>query len=178
MSYVFVTIDCRVNYDVHSFHVRISPHYLLTNLLAFLCRRSRAEYYMQYLRENFIQESDCLAVDDLKEQHVGRYLFHLKRGDEHRKWLLKDMQFQDEYQNAFDHEQVERFEEEALAFIMKTKEQKEANLSPEIRRHLRQQNDGNTTKHDDGDDDDGLFDEDDDDDDKPPEWYTKNRDHF
>jgi hypothetical protein len=82
---------------------------------------------MQYMRENFVQESDCLAVDDWQPQHIARYLFHLKRGDEHRKWLLKDMQFQDEYQNAFDHEQVDRFEE-PLAFIKKTKDQKEANL--------------------------------------------------
>jgi hypothetical protein len=133
---------------------------------------------MQYLRENFIQESDCLAVEDLKAQHIGRYLFHLKRGDEHRKWLLKDMQFQDEYQNAFDFEKVDRFEERALAFIQKTKDQKEANLSPEIRKHLREQSDENTETHNDGDDDDDFFDEDDDDDDEPPEWYTKNRDRF
>jgi hypothetical protein len=140
-------------------------------------RRSRAEYYMQYARENFVQESDCLAVDDWQQQHVARYLFHLKRGDEHRKWLLKDMQFLDEYQNAFDHQQVDRFEERALAFIQKTRDQKEASLSPEIREQLRRQSDGNNTKHDDGDDDDGFFDEDDDDD-RPPEWYAKSRDRF
>jgi hypothetical protein len=68
--------------------------------------------------------------------------------DEHRKWLLKDMQFQDEYQNAFDHEQVDGFEEQALAFIKKTKRPKRQIW--EIRRHLRQQIDGNTAKHDDG----------------------------
>jgi hypothetical protein len=100
------------------------------------------------MRENFVQESDCLAVDDWQPQHIARYLFHLKRGDEHRKWLLKDMQFQDEYQNAFDHEQVDRFEEQALAFIKKTKRPKRQIW--EIRRHLRQQIDGNTAKHDDG----------------------------
>jgi hypothetical protein len=158
-------------------YIRISPHFLLTTLLLCIhaCRRSRAEYYMQYMRENFVQESDCLAVDDWQPQHIARYLFHLKRGDSHRKWLLKDMQFQDEYQNAFDHEEVDRLEEQALAFIKKTKDQKEANLSPEIRRHLRQQSDGK--KHDDGDDDDGFSDEDDDDD-SPPEWYKKNSDRF
>jgi hypothetical protein len=42
---------------------------------------------------DFVQESDCLAVDDWQPQHIARYLFHLKRGDEHRKWLLKDIQF-------------------------------------------------------------------------------------
>jgi hypothetical protein len=67
--------------------------------------------YMQYMRENFVQESDCLAVDDWQPQHIARYLFHLKRGDGHRKWLLKRYAIQDEYQNAFDHEQVDRFEE-------------------------------------------------------------------
>jgi hypothetical protein len=164
----------------HFVYIRISPHFLLTHVIPCnhdACRRSRAEYYMQYMRENFVQESDCLTVDNWQPQHIARYLFHLKRGDEHRKWLLKDMQFQDEYQNAFDHEEVDRFEEQALAFIKKTKDQKEANLSPEIRRHLRQQSDGNTTKNND-EDDDGFSDEDDDDDDSPPEWYTKNRDRF
>jgi hypothetical protein len=163
----------------HFVYICFSPHFLLTQHVLpciHACRRSRAEYYMQYMRENFVQESDCLTVDNWQPQHIARYLFHLKRGDEHRKWLLKDMQFQDEYQNAFDHEEVDRFEEQALAFIKKTKDQKEANLSPEIRRHLRQQSDGNTTKNND-EDDDGFSDEDDDDD-SPPEWYTKNRDRF
>jgi hypothetical protein len=88
----------------HFMYMRISPISYSQIFLLHPCRRSRAEYYMQYMRENFVQESDCLAVDDWQPQHIARYLFHLKRGDEHRKWLLKDMQFQDEYQNAFDHE--------------------------------------------------------------------------
>jgi hypothetical protein len=132
---------------------------------------------MQYARENFVQESDCLAVDDWQQQHVARYLFHLKRGDEHRKWLMKDMKFPDEYHRAFDLEQVNRFEERALAFAKKIQDQKEATLRPELREHLRQQSDGDTTNHGDDEDDD-FFDEDDDDDDSPPEWYTRNRDRF
>lgn len=56
---------------------------------------SRGEYYQQYARENFVQESDCLDHAVWEEPHVARYLFHLQRGEEQRKWLLADMKFAD-----------------------------------------------------------------------------------
>ena len=141
--------------------------------------RSRAEYYMQYTRENFVQESDCLVTDDWKKDHVSRYLFHLKRGDEHRKWLLMDMQFTDEYQHSFDMEGADQFEERAFAHVQKIQDQIEATLRPELRQHFRQESEEKTNSYTNNsataadDDDDGFFNDNDDDDDTPPEWYSR-----
>jgi hypothetical protein len=89
-------------------YMRIFSHFLLTNLLLHPCMQTIPcrVLYAVHARE-LCTGVGLLAVDDWQPQHIARYLFHLKRGDEHRKWLLKDMQFQDEYQNAFDHEQVD-----------------------------------------------------------------------
>lgn len=90
--------------------------------------RSRAEYYGQYAREMFIQESDCLndPVWDY-EQHIQRYLFHIKRGDEHRAWLLQDMQFEDPYSQDVEklaerRRQIQRFDARALRYVRSMQE--------------------------------------------------------
>ena len=67
--------------------------------------RSRAEYYQQYARENFVQESDVFGREIWDRQHVSRYIHHLRKGDEHRKWLLADMKFPDPFDKSFDNEQ-------------------------------------------------------------------------
>jgi hypothetical protein len=80
--------------------------------------RSRAEYYTQYARELFVQESDCLPhTTEWTEQHITRYLHHLRRGDEHRRWLLADMKFEDPFRKSFDHRRVDMFERDALGFV-------------------------------------------------------------
>lgn len=79
--------------------------------------RSRSEYYMQYTRENFVQESDCLDSDEWHEQHIIRYIMLLRRADEHRKWLLSDMKFPDPYVDSFDQQRVDGFHQRALEFI-------------------------------------------------------------
>jgi hypothetical protein len=80
--------------------------------------RSRAEYYTQYARELFVQESDCLPVrpSEWSDQHVARCVHHLRTGNEHRKWLLSDMKFDDPFSISFDRGRVDRFEAKALRF--------------------------------------------------------------
>ena len=87
--------------------------------------RSRYEYYLQYTRENFVQESDCLDHEELDERHIARYLHHLRQGDRQRKWLLKDMQFKDPYKDSLANERIMRFEKRAMAYITNASKQKE-----------------------------------------------------
>lgn len=75
--------------------------------------RSRAEYYEQYTRENFVQESGCLE-GTWHEQRIARYLYDLRRGEHQRTWLLKDMGFEDPYAGWMEM-RVEQFERNARA---------------------------------------------------------------
>jgi hypothetical protein len=89
--------------------------------------RSRSEYYLQYMRENFVAERDCLATnnnnndDDVclfDNRHFARYLYHLRKGNEHRMWLLHDMKFDhDPYSDRFDTKRVDRLEARATTFF-------------------------------------------------------------
>jgi hypothetical protein len=56
---------------------------------------SRFNYYTDYARENIHQESDRLPRTTLwnNPEHIERYISLLKRGEQHRVWLLKDMKF-------------------------------------------------------------------------------------
>ena len=78
--------------------------------------RSRFEYYLSYARENFVQEADCLG-DDMDQRHIDRYLHHLRRGEEQRRWLLQDMKFGDPYGNTFDHGRVKSFEKKVRSYL-------------------------------------------------------------
>lgn len=61
--------------------------------------RSRYEYYLSYTRENFVQESDIFSINTKwGRRELNRYLYHLRRGEEQRRWLLDDMKFDDPYQ--------------------------------------------------------------------------------
>lgn len=79
--------------------------------------RSRAEYYQSYAREYFIQESDCLDNDPLREKDIKRYLYYLRKGEKDRKWLLADMMFPDPYKTTMDIVRVERFEAMAKKYL-------------------------------------------------------------
>jgi hypothetical protein len=101
--------------------------------------RSRSDYYLQYTRENFVAERDCLVattnnssssssndIDDdddsffFDDRQVARFLFHLRKGEDHRTWLLHDMKFNtDPYSERFDTRRVDRLEERA-AILFKT----------------------------------------------------------
>lgn len=82
--------------------------------------RSRFEYYLSYARENFVQESDCLIDDNIMDtRQIDRYLYLLRRGEEHRKWLLEDMKFEDPYKLTFNHGRVKSFETKVQSFLSK-----------------------------------------------------------
>jgi hypothetical protein len=94
--------------------------------------RSRAEYYQQYAREHFVQESDCLDRDEWQEFHLARYLHLLRRGEEQRQWLLADMKFPDPYagrqlqsgddaQRTATSARIGVFEQRALLYIQNAK---------------------------------------------------------
>jgi hypothetical protein len=91
---------------------------------------SRAEYYTQYARELMVQESDCLPLTtEWREQHIARYMHHLRRGEEHRRWLLADMKFKDPFSESFDHQLVEKFESDALRFVNRFRQSEISDLS-------------------------------------------------
>lgn len=78
---------------------------------------SRAEYYAEWTRENFAQESDCLAPDPWREDDVERYLHFLRVGEERRQWVLKDYGFKDPFGDRFDPSRVDKFESRAKEFL-------------------------------------------------------------
>ena len=78
---------------------------------------SRAEYYAEWTRENFAQESDCLATEAWREDDVARYLHFLRIGEERRRWVLKDYGFDDPFADVFDPDRVDRFEKRATEFL-------------------------------------------------------------
>ena len=78
---------------------------------------SRAEYYAEWMRENFAQESDCLATEVWREDDVARYLHFLRVGEERRRWVLKDYGFDDPFADVFDPDRVDRFEKRATEFL-------------------------------------------------------------
>jgi len=143
--------------------------------------RSRAEYYSQYTRENFVQESDCLpaatadaasAIVEWQEGHVARFLHHLQRGEHQRQWLLKDMHFDDPYQThaAERSRQAELFQQRALEYVSKKVAQKQQHhLPPDVVAAAKKRSD----KKDETDD---VWS--DDEDDAPsslPKWYKNPR---
>eukprot|EP00957_Ditylum_brightwellii_P202070 15328447-Ditylum_brightwellii.AAC.1 len=69
------------------------------------------------MREEFNQESDCLEANPWMEEHVERYLYFIKGGEEKRCWILNDYKFEDTHSDAFDYERVDRFEERAMGLV-------------------------------------------------------------
>lgn len=152
--------------------------------------RSRAEYYQQYARENFVQESDCLdRHDDGAAWDVARYLNHLRRGEEQRKWLLADMKFTDPYaaqsSSFFDLDRVDEFGKRAFDYIKRIMHfRMQAKLSPEdfkicMDRQNNNEDSSSTVAGNDEDDvNDGWSTDEDDDSDSSaglPSWYKNPR---
>jgi hypothetical protein len=103
--------------------------------------RSRSEYYLQYARETFFAESDCLSHDEWDSYRIDRYLHHLRKADTHRKWLLSDMKFPDPYENSFDWSRMEAFKKRTVACIEKMEDLKYAD-DPEMLEILRKGREG------------------------------------
>jgi hypothetical protein len=132
--------------------------------------RSRVEYYQQYTRENFVQESDYLSQHEEKLQpgHFDRFVYLLRRGNEHRQWLLGDMKFDDPYADKGQDflSRVDEFRTKALEMIQQSK-----GWTSDVDEKSQDETDA---------DDDGFWDEDEDDDDEQhspglPEWYKNPR---
>mmetsp|Transcript_19220 Transcript_19220/g.24746 ORF Transcript_19220/g.24746 Transcript_19220/m.24746 type:complete len:310 (+) Transcript_19220:162-1091(+) len=79
--------------------------------------QARTEYYHQFTQENFIGELDCLLTDD--QGHYDRYFSFLKQGEVRRKWLLKDMKFQDPYSDIFDSKRIGQLEKRVKNYLLR-----------------------------------------------------------
>ena len=118
--------------------------------------RSRAEYYHSYTREYFIQESDCLDNDPLRERDIKRYLYYLRKGEKDRRWLLADMMFPDPYKDVIDQKRVDKFEAMAKRYLGED----EINVEPVVEQKVAVQ--------------DNFFDADD----ENPEWFKTKYPHL
>ena len=134
--------------------------------------QARSEYYAQYTNENFFAESDCLrtsgggrSIPD--EAMFARYFYQIRKGEEHRQWLLKDMEFDDPYQ--FDFERVNRLEEKVRELHKSLALHEWEQMDPQQRQAAEQaQHDFDTY-----DSDEEAFSDDEDDDE--PRIFHKNR---
>lgn len=179
--------------------------------------RSRYEYYSQYAREQYNSEMNCLnpnihnyhhnhrnnhrkntdnnnnnGMDILlwnNQQMIEKFILILKRGNEQRQWLLRDMKYNiDPYENYYRtiyKPQCQIFEKNAIEFIYKVQQQQSmmdnndndissmnhttSRIIPQMEKE--QQNHHNIENKD--DDDDGWNTSDDEDDDVRtlPPWY-------
>ena len=137
--------------------------------------QARSEYYAQYTHENFFAESVCLRTsvhDDGRsmpnEAMFARYFYHLRKGEEHRQWLLRDMEFHDPFQ--FDFERVSSLEARARELHETLASHRWEQMDPQQRQAIEQaQVDWETY-----DSDEEAFSDEEEDDDEPKVFY-KNR---
>lgn len=94
---------------------------------------SRYSYYLEWARESFHQESDCLASDSWREEDVGRYVHFVRQGEDKRKWVLNDYKFDDPYVNVFENDRLDVFEKNATQLVKDIYSQKGWKLSSEIK---------------------------------------------
>ena len=80
---------------------------------------SRANYYTNWARENIEQESDCFDNYPWRWEELERYVFFYKRGEEQRRWILRDYKFEDPHSETFDEDRVDRFAERVSEHIAK-----------------------------------------------------------
>ena len=140
---------------------------------------ARSEYYAQYTSENFFAESDCLAAvakpeeDDVlgvpEPSQFARYFYHLRKGEEHRQWLLQDMKFADPF--TFDLERVQRLEDRVRDLTQAHADYQWQHLEPEQRREMEQAQ----LEYDTYDSDQEAFSDDEDDDETPTIRYRNRR---
>jgi hypothetical protein len=132
---------------------------------------ARSDYYAQYSRENFFAESDALSSADqvLRTRHFDRYFFHLRRGEEHRVWLLEDMKFEDP--RPFDLPRVAAFEQRVQQHFKEMARIRMEQLSPDKRSELQQAQ----VDYEEYNSDDEAFSDDEDEDSPPVRHKNKNR---
>ena len=96
---------------------------------------SRAEYYKSFARESFMNESDCLEYEPLKDREIKRFLLQywfIRSEEKDRKWLLGDMMFPDPYKDAVDTGRIQNFERLAEVYLGRELEPKKEEQSPNI----------------------------------------------
>jgi hypothetical protein len=81
---------------------------------------SRAMYYLAFAKESFHQEIDCLEQDPWRVDNVKRFLYLIRQGEERRKWLLHEYQFEDPYAEKWDEDKVLEWEEKAWKLVKET----------------------------------------------------------
>jgi len=81
---------------------------------------SRAMYYLAHAKESFHQEVDCLVADPWREEHLKRFIYLMRQGEEKRKWILEDYRFLDPYPHKWDEEQMQEWEGKAWKLIRET----------------------------------------------------------
>ena len=83
---------------------------------------SRANYYEEWIKENFYGEQDCLDLHPWQEQTIQRFVHLLRDGERKRKWILEDYKFKDVFVNQFDHDRLNEFEKRASTLVKNTYE--------------------------------------------------------
>ena len=81
---------------------------------------SRANYYEEWIKENFHGEKDCLDLNPWQEETIHRFLHLLRDGERKRQWVLEDYKFEDVFVNQFDHDRLNEFEKRATALVKNT----------------------------------------------------------
>jgi len=122
---------------------------------------SRGMYYDAYCKESFSQEVDCLHSNPWREDNLSRFLYLMRKGEEKRKWILKDYKFDDPFADNFEEQRLKLFEEEAMELVNETYKIK----GWAFQKDFQQGGDEDVSKNED-DDKDGIdWDEDDDEED-------------
>jgi len=93
---------------------------------------SRANYYLETVREGFHQESDCLLANPWREEDVNRFLSLLRFGEERRRWILLEYKFDDPYLGRFNEDRVNDFEGKAGQLVKETYRSKGWLLTEEL----------------------------------------------
>jgi len=81
---------------------------------------SRAFYYLAHVQESFGQEVDCLAKDPWMEDNIERFVHLMAKGEERRRWIMKEYKFKDPYIDSWDGPRLDRFEVRITDFVKKT----------------------------------------------------------
>lgn len=81
---------------------------------------SRAFYYLAHVQESFGQEVDCLAKDPWMEDDIERFVHLMAKGEERRRWIMKEYKFKDPYIDSWDGSRLDRFEVRVTDFVKKT----------------------------------------------------------
>lgn len=97
---------------------------------------SRSSYYLAFVKESCGQEMDCLTRNDpWREEDVERFVFMMNQGEERRKWILNDYQFDDPFHHIWESvmkTKLDSWEKNANSMIVDLYKRKGWKLKAEI----------------------------------------------